>query len=39
MDKPALSLKRWNYKGHMEVSDMITIILDSWILHLFEGKF
>jgi hypothetical protein len=39
MDKPALQLKRWNYKGHEEVSDMGTTMLDSWIVHLFEGTF
>jgi hypothetical protein len=39
MDKPTLPLKRWNYKGHEEVSDIVTIMLDSWIVHLFEGKF
>jgi hypothetical protein len=38
MDKLALLLKRWNYKGREEVSDMITIMLDSWIVHLFEEK-
>jgi hypothetical protein len=39
MDKPALPLKRQNYKGREEVSDMVMIMLDSWIIHLFKGKF
>jgi hypothetical protein len=39
MDKPAWPLKRQNYKGREEVSDMVMIMLDSWIIHLFEGKF
>jgi hypothetical protein len=29
MDKSALLLKIWNYKGREEVSDMIMIMLDS----------
>jgi hypothetical protein len=39
IDKPTLPLKKWNYKGREEVSDIVTTMLDSWIVHLFEGKF
>jgi hypothetical protein len=39
MDKSTLLLKIWNYKGHEEVSDMIMIMLDSWIVHLFKNFF